>query len=37
VIRLALIHALADGERQINTEHLKAALALWDYAARSAS
>jgi hypothetical protein len=37
VIRLALIYALADGERQINTEHLRAALALWDYAARSAT
>jgi len=37
VIRLALIYALADGERQINTEHLQAALALWDYAARSAN
>jgi hypothetical protein len=36
-IRLALLYALADGERQINTEHLKAALALWDYAAHSAS
>ena len=37
VIRLALIYALADGERQIKLEHLQAALALWDYAARSAS
>ena len=37
VIRLALLHALADRERQINTGHLQAALALWDYAARSAS
>jgi hypothetical protein len=36
-IRLALIYALADGQRTINTEHLQAALALWDYAARSAS
>lgn len=36
VIRLALLYALADGERTINTEHLQAALALWDYAARSA-
>jgi hypothetical protein len=36
-IRLALIYALADGERHINSEHLQAALALWDYAARSAS
>jgi hypothetical protein len=37
VIRLALIYTLADGERQINTEHLQAALALYDYAARSAT
>jgi hypothetical protein len=36
-IRLALLYALADGERTINTEHLQAALALWDYAARSAT
>ena len=35
-IRLALIYALSDGERTINTQHLQAALALWDYAARSA-
>jgi hypothetical protein len=37
VIRLALIYTLADGERHIATEHLSAALALWDYAARSAT
>ena len=37
VIRLALIYTLADGERQISVEHLQAALALWDYAARSAA
>jgi len=36
-IRLALLYALADGERQISHEHLQAALALWDYAARSAA
>jgi hypothetical protein len=36
-IRLALIYALSDGERTIKTEHLQAALALWDYAARSAT
>jgi hypothetical protein len=36
-IRLALLYALADGERKINTEHLAAALALWDYAVRSAA
>ena len=37
VIRLALLYTLADGERQINTQHLQAALALWGYAARSAT
>ena len=37
VIRLALIYSLADGERTINPEHLQAALALYDYAARSAT
>ena len=36
-IRLAILYALADGERQITTEHLAAALALYDYAARSAT
>jgi hypothetical protein len=36
-IRLALIYALTDGARQIKVDHLKAALALWDYADRSAS
>ena len=36
-IRLALIYALADGGRQITPAHLEAALALFDYAARSAS
>jgi hypothetical protein len=36
VIRLALIYALADGQRQIRPAHLTAALALQDYAARSA-
>jgi len=36
-IRLALLYALLDGERRIQTEHLKAALALWQYAARSAT
>lgn len=35
-IRLALIYALADGKRQIGPQHLHAALALHDYAARSA-
>ena len=36
-IRLALLYALLDGQRQINTEHLTAALALSDYTARSAA
>ena len=36
-IRLALLYALLEGERRIQTEHLKAALAFWDYAARSAN
>lgn len=35
-IRLALLYALADGQRQIAQPHLNAALALQDYAARSA-
>ena len=37
VIRLALLYALADGQRQIRAPHLTAALALQDYAARSAA
>ncbi len=37
VIRLALIYTLADGQRQIGTPHLQAALALQEYAARSAA
>ncbi|MGD0455410.1 MAG: hypothetical protein ABSB69_17625 [Solirubrobacteraceae bacterium] len=36
-IRLALIYALADGQRQITPPHLHAALALHDYATRSAA
>jgi hypothetical protein len=36
-IRLALTYALLDGRRQIELSHLHAALALWDYAARSAT
>jgi hypothetical protein len=36
-IRLALLYALADGQRQIAPQHLTAALALHDYAARSAA
>jgi hypothetical protein len=34
--RLAMIYALLDGASSIEVEHLQAALALWDYAARSA-
>ena len=37
IIRLALIYALTDGQHQISTTHLTAALALHDYAARSAA
>ena len=37
VIRLALIYALADGQPQIHPPHLTAALALHDYATRSAT
>ena len=36
-IRLALIYALTDGQRQISPAHLIAALALHDYTARSAA
>lgn len=36
-IRLALIYALLDRQHQIQPQHLHAALALWDYAARSAA
>jgi len=35
-IRLALLYTLADGQRQISPPHLQAALALHDYATRSA-
>jgi hypothetical protein len=35
IVRLALIYALIDGTVAIDCEHLQAALALWDYAARS--
>jgi hypothetical protein len=35
--RLALIYALLDGRKKIGPEHLNAALALWDYTARSAT
>jgi hypothetical protein len=36
-VRLALTYALLDGATQIEPQHLKAALTLWDYAARSAA
>ena len=36
-IRLALIYSLLDNNRQIQPQHLNAALALWDYALRSAT
>jgi hypothetical protein len=37
VIRLALLYALLDGHKTIQPDHLRAALALWDYAQRSAA
>jgi hypothetical protein len=37
VVRLALIYALLDQRGRINPAHLQAALAVWDYAARSAA
>ena len=37
IIRLALLYALLDGHKTIQPEHLNAALALWDYAGRSAA
>jgi hypothetical protein len=37
VIRLALLYTLTDGQRHIGPQHLKAALALQGYAARSAA
>lgn len=36
-IRLALIYTLLDGQKTIQPEHLTAAVALWDYAQRSAA
>jgi hypothetical protein len=35
-IRLAVIYALLDGSPCIDVEHLKAAVAVWDYAEQSA-
>jgi hypothetical protein len=37
VIRLALLYALLDTQKTIAPEHLHPALALWDYASRSAA
>lgn len=37
VVRLALIYAVIDHHPAIGATHLRAALALWDYAARSAA
>jgi hypothetical protein len=37
VIRLALIYTLLDGQKTIESDHLHPALALWDYAQRSAA
>ena len=36
VVRLALLYALLDNKARITATHLQSALALWDYAARSA-
>ncbi len=35
VLRLAMLYALVDGDTTIRLAHLRAGLALWDYAARS--
>ena len=35
-MRFALIYALLDGAKAIHAHHLRSALALWDYCARSA-
>jgi len=37
VVRLATLYALIDGQTTIHSAHLDAALALWDYATRSAA
>ena len=37
VVRLAMLYALLDEQATIKLPHLNAALALWDYAARSAA
>jgi len=36
-VRLSLLYALTDGARSIGPAHLRAGLALWAYAARSAT
>ncbi len=36
VLRIAMVYALTDASATIGVEHLKAALALWDYCRRSA-
>jgi len=36
VLRLAMIYALLDCRIEVSTQHLKAAMAVWDYAAQSA-
>lgn len=37
VLRLSLLYALLDGAQEIGPEHLRAALALWEYSAASAA
>jgi hypothetical protein len=37
VIRMAMIYALLDGERQIDEAHLRAGLAVWEYCEASAT
>jgi hypothetical protein len=37
VLRLAMLYTLIDGDNIIRTAHLQAGLALWEYAARSAT
>jgi len=36
VLRLAIVYALLDGKAEIDTVHLKAAVAVWEYSERSA-
>jgi hypothetical protein len=37
VLRLTMLYAALDSTREIRIEHLRAALALWDYSERSAA